>query len=73
MSAVIKAVQGQHRIDPNRVFTLSWSSSGPAAYAISLQEQSPVVGSYIAMSVIVALQIYGPGAVWFDTLSIRQK
>ncbi len=51
VAAVIKAVQGSHRIDPNRVFTLSWSSSGPAAYAISLDERSPVVGSYIAMSV----------------------
>lgn len=51
VTAVIKAVQGQQQIDPSRIFMLSWSSSGPAAYAVSLQADSPVVGSYIAMSV----------------------
>lgn len=51
VAAVIEAVQERQRIDPNRIFTLSWGSSGPAAYAISLQEGSPVVGSYVAMSV----------------------
>lgn len=51
VAAVIKAVQRRQRIDPDRVFLLGWSSSGPAAYAISLQKDSPIVGSYIAMSV----------------------
>jgi hypothetical protein len=48
---IIKIVRGQYKINPLRVFTMSWSSSGPAGYAISRQKDSPVVGSYIAMSV----------------------
>ena len=48
---IIKIVRGQYKINPVRIFTMSWSSSGPAGYAISLQNDSPVVGSYIAMSV----------------------
>src|SRR5439155_15621237 len=36
VDAVIKDAGGRHRLDPQRVFTLTWSSSGPAAYAISL-------------------------------------
>ena len=48
---IIKIVRGQYRINPLRIFTMSWSSSGPAGYAISLQKDSPVVGSYVAMSV----------------------
>ena len=48
---VIKEIGAKHRLDARKVFTLSWSSSGPAAYAISLRKNSPVTGSYIAMSV----------------------
>jgi predicted esterase len=48
---VIKSVRGQYKIDGRKIFTLTWSSSGPAGYAISLQKDSPVVGSYVAMSV----------------------
>ncbi len=48
---IIKTVRGHYKINPLRIFTMSWSSSGPAGYAISLQKDSPVVGSYIAMSV----------------------
>ena len=33
------------------MFTLSWSSGGPAAYAISLAENKSITGSYVAMSV----------------------
>ncbi len=50
VAAVIKEVAAKHKIDPKRVFTLSWSSSGPAAYAISLSDKT-VTGSFIAMSV----------------------
>lgn len=45
------------QINPKHVFTLSWSSSGPAAYAASLQEKSSVTGSFIAMSVFKPLQL----------------
>src|SRR5207244_7122542 len=50
VEAVIDDVAGRHKIDKGRVFTLSWSSSGPAAYAASLTSKK-VTGSLIAMSV----------------------
>jgi predicted esterase len=50
VEAVIKDVEGKHPLDPERIFTLTWSSSGPAAYAISLTSKR-VTGSLIAMSV----------------------
>ena len=50
VSAVIEDVARRHKIDASRVFTLSWSSSGPAAYAIALGG-GQVRGSFIAMSV----------------------
>jgi predicted esterase len=50
VDAVIEDVAGRHKINPERVFTLAWSSSGPAAYAISLTNPK-VTGSFIAMSV----------------------
>jgi predicted esterase len=39
------------RIDGRHVYTLSWSSGGPAAYAASLSKDTPVTGSFVAMSV----------------------
>jgi len=51
VEAVIEDVKKRHAIDPRCVFTLTWSSSGPVAYAISLQEKTAVKGSYVAMSV----------------------
>jgi predicted esterase len=51
ISAVIADIGKKHKLDPARTFTLSWSSSGPAAYAISLQEKPVVAGSFVAMSV----------------------
>jgi predicted esterase len=47
---IIKDVAARHQLDPERTFTLSWSSSGPAAYAVSLTNKK-VTGSFIAMSV----------------------
>src|SRR5262249_6074501 len=51
IDAVIEDVAKKHKLDRTKVFTLSWSSSGPAAYATSLQEKRGVTGSFIAMSV----------------------
>ena len=51
VAAVIADVGKSYKLDPARTFTLTWSSSGPAAYAISLQEKPIVAGSLIAMSV----------------------
>ncbi len=50
VDAVITDVGRRHRLNPQRVFTLTWSSSGPAAYAVSLTSQK-VTGSFIGMSV----------------------
>jgi RNA polymerase sigma factor (sigma-70 family) len=51
IEAVIADVAKKHKLDQSKVFTLSWSSSGPAAYATSVQERTSVTGSLIAMSV----------------------
>jgi predicted esterase len=45
------------KVDPKRVFTLAWSSGGPAAYAASLAKDTPVTGSFIAMSVFHLQQL----------------
>jgi RNA polymerase sigma factor (sigma-70 family) len=50
IEAVIADASAKCKIDPMRVYTLSWSSSGPAAFAISLTNKK-VAGSFIAMSV----------------------
>ena len=39
------------------MFVLAWSSSGPAAYAISLRKDTPVTGSFVAMSVFKPRQL----------------
>lgn len=51
INAVIEDIKAKCKIDPQSVFTLSWSSSGPAAYAASLDERSQIAGSLVAMSV----------------------
>jgi predicted esterase len=53
VAAVIADVGKKHKLDPKRVFTLSWSSGGPAAYAISLSGKTAVKGSLVAMSVFL--------------------
>jgi serine/threonine protein kinase/predicted esterase len=52
--SVIREVEKQHRLDTRRIFTLSWSSGGPAGYATSLYKGTRVTGSLIAMSVFPA-------------------
>jgi predicted esterase len=51
VAAVIADVSKLHKVNPRKTYTLSWSSSGPAAYVISMQEKPIVAGSFIAMSV----------------------
>jgi predicted esterase len=51
IESVVADVRTRHKIDARKVFTLSWSSSGPAAYAASFGEKTSVKGSFIAMSV----------------------
>jgi predicted esterase len=50
IDAVIDDVAGRHKLDPKHCRTLSWSSSGPAAYAAALSSEK-ITGSFIAMSV----------------------
>jgi predicted esterase len=50
IEALIKDVSDKRQLDPQRIFTLTWSSSGPAAYAASLSSKK-ITGSFIAMSV----------------------
>jgi predicted esterase len=50
VDAVIDDVAAKHKLNADRVFTLTWSSSGPAAYAASLTNPK-VRGSFVAMSV----------------------
>lgn len=56
VGAVIDDVSAKYTVDPSRIFTLSWSSGGPAAYAISLSEKR-VTGSLVAMSVFKPSQL----------------
>ena len=51
VEAVVRDAARRYSLDERCVFTLSWSSSGPAAYAISLAEKKSITGSYVAMSV----------------------
>jgi poly(3-hydroxybutyrate) depolymerase len=54
---VVKDVKKLAKIDDARVFTLSWSSGGPAAYAASMADDTPVKGSFVAMSVFPMVQL----------------
>jgi predicted esterase len=51
IDAVIDDIQSKHPIDDRFIFTLSWSSGGPAGYAVSLDEKTRVTGTFVAMSV----------------------
>lgn len=51
VEAVIADVKKRHRVDPTRIFVLAWSSSGPAAYSLSLEMKKSATGYYISMSV----------------------
>lgn len=48
---VVEAVAEQVKLDRRRVFTVSWSSSGPACYVVASRKKTPVTGSLIVMSV----------------------
>lgn len=48
---VIADVQKQRSIDPGRIYCMGWSSSGPAVYALTLQDKTPITGFYVSMSV----------------------
>jgi predicted esterase len=57
LDAVVAEVSKKHKVDAKRVFTLSWSSGGPAAYYAGLRPKTPITGSLIAMSVFKVDQL----------------
>ncbi len=57
VAMVLKDIRQEHPIDDKHIYTLSWSSGGPAGYAISLAEDLPIAGSLIAMSVYKPQQL----------------
>ena len=50
VEAVVEDMRAKYKLNEQRIFTLSWDSGGPAGYAVSLQKEKSVTGSYIAMS-----------------------
>jgi len=57
IEAVVADVGRHHKVNARHVFTLAWSSSGPAVYAASLQQKKAFTGSYVAMSVFNQKQL----------------
>ena len=57
MEKIVTDVTKRIKVDPARIYLLAWSSSGPAAYAISLQKDKSVTGFFIAMSVFKPEQL----------------
>lgn len=51
VNAVIADVEARFPLDLEHVFTLAWSSGGPAAYAYSVYEETRVTGTFVAMSI----------------------
>ena len=51
IGAVIDDIDGRYGLDKRYIFTLAWSSGGPAAYAYSVTKGSRVTGSFISQSV----------------------
>jgi predicted esterase len=60
IEATIADVKRQTRIDPKRVYTMAWSSSGPAVYTHLATKGSSVAGAFIAMSVFRPNEIPDP-------------
>ena len=57
IAAVVADVSEKNKVDPDRVYVLAWSSSGPAVYAALLDKKVPVAGAMIAMSVFFPNQL----------------
>jgi predicted esterase len=51
IDSVVEDVKGKHKVDEKYIFSLGWSSGGPAVYAEALREKSPITGAFVAMSV----------------------
>jgi predicted peptidase len=51
LDSVLDDLGKKRKIDPKFVYTLTWSSSGPAAYTLALETKTRITGSFVAMSV----------------------
>ncbi len=51
IKAIVDDVAKNHDINRSQVYALAWSSSGPAIYEALLQEDTPLAGAFVAMSV----------------------
>ncbi|MCZ6837514.1 MAG: hypothetical protein O7G85_17190, partial [Planctomycetota bacterium] len=51
--AAVNVARIEHRIDPNRIWVMGWSSGGPAAYELVLMPDSPFSGALVAMSIFM--------------------
>ncbi len=51
VASVVEDLSSRVKIDPRRVITVSWSSSGPACYRIHTLRRTPVTASLVVMSV----------------------
>lgn len=56
IDAVVRDIRLRHKIDADHVYSLAWSSGGPAAYAASLGVDA-VRGSFVAMSIFTPDQL----------------
>lgn len=54
---VVKEVRARIAINERYVFTLGWSSGGPPIYSMSLQPDSVITGTFVAMSVFKPEQL----------------
>ncbi len=57
VEGVVTDVAQRVKVNPGRIYMMAWSSSGPAAYAVSLQKYKSVTGFFIAMSVFRPAQL----------------
>lgn len=57
VESVIEEVSRMHKIDSRHIYTLSWSSGGPAGYAVLLNPGTKIAGSLVAMSVFKTSQL----------------
>jgi len=60
VEAVIEDIKAKHEVNDKHITVFGWSSGGPPAYAVSLQENTAVAGAFVAMSVFKPAQLPSP-------------
>jgi len=51
LTKAVSDVADQIKLDQRHIYALGWSSGGPAVYAATLSEETPLTGAFVAMSV----------------------